>query len=765
MWNEPLPKGLAFDEPVRLSVECDLLPDGSFGRELLVVTAQKVRVITVGDGVGGSATQKRGTASRGRLIPRRVDTPPTTDTPPTKVRLELPFAELKEPKAESFFGGGALEVSHNGARIELVRYTSARFPRFATAAKMMEKWLKGETAEVPPDDGQRCPTCGLPLDKGTKVCPVCVSKTRSLRRLLACLRPYLLHAVTLAFLASLVTAVGLVIPYLQKPVIDNVLSEKSPLSLLERGGLLTLIVLIGLGAYVVSSAAGIAQAWLSAWVGNRITHDIRCQLYSHLQYLSLSFYDKAEMGTIISRVNQDTGQLQAFLVWGSQDLVINVLQIVGIGVVLFLMNWKLALFILVPAPVVMLLSGIFWKHIHHHIHRMFHRWGRLNALLSETLNGLRVVKAFSQEAREVRRFNIRSEELATTGVFVERIWATLFSGIGLLIALGTLLVWYLGARDVLGNTMTVGGLVVFVSLAAMFYQPLRWMSQLLNWCSRSLTAAERVFEVLDTRPEVEDPESAVPMPHIEGRVEYKGVTFGYEPHRPVLKNVSFEAKPGEMIGLVGQSGAGKTTTINLLCRFYNPDEGDILIDGLSIRSIRVEDLRHQLGVVPQDTFLFGGTILENIAYAKSDATKEEIVRAAKIANAHDFILRKADGYETWLGEKGGGLSAGERQRLAIARAVLHDPRILILDEATSQLDVQTEKQVQEAIARLVKGRTTFAIAHRLATLRNADRLVVLKNGEITETGTHDELLAKEGGEFNRLVKTYQEISKVRAIER
>ncbi len=734
MWHEPLPEGLSVEGPVRLSVEADLRPDGSFGKELLVVTADKVRVVAL-DGATPS------------------------------VRLELPFGELKEPKAESYFGGGALEVSHNGARVELVRYTAARFPRFATAAKVLEKWLKGEKAELPPDDARRCPTCGLPLEKGTKVCPVCVSAARSLRRLLAYLRPYLPHAVVLASLATFSTVLGLVIPYLQKPVIDRVLLENSPLSLPERGRLLVLIVLVGLGAYVLSSAASVAQNWLSAWVGNHITHDIRCQLYRHLQFLPLSFYDKAEMGTIISRVNQDTERLYAFLVWGSQDLVINVLQIVGIGVVLFMLNWRLAFFILVPAPAVVVLSGVFWRRIHHHIHRLFHRWGRLNTLLSETLNGLRIVKAFSQEKREIGRFNVRSGELATTGVFVERIWATLFSAIGLLIALGTLLVWYLGARDVLGGTMTVGGLVVFVSLAAMFYQPLRWMSQLLNWCSRSLTASERVFEVLDARPEVQDPASAVPMPRIEGRVEYKGVTFGYEPHRPVLRNVTFEVKPGEMIGLVGQSGAGKTTTINLLCRFYLADEGDILIDGQPIRRMRVEDLRRQLGIVPQDTFLFGGTIFENIAYAKPDATKEEVVRAAKVANAHDFILRKPDGYETYLGEKGGGLSAGEKQRLAIARAVLHDPRILILDEATSQLDVQTEKQVQEAIARLVKGRTTFAIAHRLATLRNADRLIVLKNGEVVETGTHDELLAKEGGEFSRLVKTYQEISKVREVER
>ena len=735
MWNEPLPAGFQLDEPVRLSVEADLRPDGSFGRELLVVTAEKVHVVTV----DGEA--------------------------PT-VRLELPLAELKEPKAESFFGGGALEVLRGEERIELVRYSAARARRFATAAKIIDKWLKGEEAELPEADDERCPRCGLPLDKGTKVCSVCAPKSRALRRLVVYLRPYLPWVLALMALTLVATALGLVLPYLWKYMINDVLAlQGTARPVAERLRILTLIVVASVTAHVLIAALGVAQSWLSAWVGNRITHDVRCQLYHHLQYLSLRFYDKRELGTVISRVNQDTGQLQAFLVWGSQDLALNLLLLVGIGVMAFIINWQLAFFILVPAPFVVVLSGSFWKRIRHIVHRLFHRWGRLNALLSETLNGLRIVKAFSQESREIQRFDVRSADLATTGVRVERVWSVLFSGIGLFIALGTLLVQYVGGRHVVFGRMSPGDLVVFMLLAGKFYEPLRWISRLLNWCSRSLTAAERVFEVLDNRAEVHDAPDAVPMPDMKGRVEFKGVTFGYEPHRPVLKNVDFVAEPGTMLGLVGHSGAGKTTTINLLCRFYDADEGEVLVDGVPITRLRMEDLRTQLGVVPQDTFLFSGSIADNIAYAKPGATREEVIRAAKVANAHDFILRKPDGYETYLGEKGGGLSAGERQRLAIARAVLHDPRILILDEATSQLDVQTEKQVQEAIGRLVKGRTTFAIAHRLSTLRNADRLLVLKNGEVVESGTHDELLAKEDGEFHKLVKTYQEISKVREIDR
>ncbi|RKY57623.1 MAG: ABC transporter ATP-binding protein, partial [Candidatus Latescibacterota bacterium] len=487
-------------------------------------------------------------------------------------------------------------------------------------------------------------------------------------------------------------------------------------------------------------------------------------LYHHLQYLSLSFYDRRQLGTVISRINQDTGRLQQFLVWGVQDLLVNFLLIVGIGGMLFWMDWKLALWVLLPAPAIAFLVQGFWWRLRLYMHRFFHRWSRLNALLSETLSGLKIVRAFAQEPREVSRFRQRSWELALTGIQVERAWAVAFSGISLLIMLGTILVWYIGGRQVLFERISLGTLMAFLMYVGMFYGPMRALSWLMNWSSRSLTAAERVFEVLDARPDVRDADDAVPMPRIEGHIEFKNVTFGYERNKPVLKEIDLDIKPGEMIGLVGHSGAGKTTTVNLICRFYDVDSGEILIDGVPLRKIRLQDLRRQIGIVPQDTFLFSGTIAENISYAKPEATREEIIRAAKIANVHDFILRKPDGYDTVIGEGGQGLSSGERQRIAIARAVLHNPRILILDEATSQVDVETEKQIQEAIARLVEGRTTIAIAHRLSTLRNADRLVVLREGRIAEIGTHDELLEKKG-EFHRLVQMYKEVSKVRAVER
>ena len=713
-----------------------MLPDGSFGKQWLIVTGEQLHVFTESDSV-------------------------------VEERYQLPLKELTEPKAENYVGGGAFEVAQDGNRLELVRYTNARAGRFASAAGLLEKWLKGEEAEVPEEEQSRCPTCGLPREKGSKVCPACLPKTRTLRRLVAYLWPHWKCGVALSSLAFVSTVCTLVPPYLNKPLMDRVFAPANPAPLRERLALLTLLVLVMLGLRVASAVILTAQSWLSAWLGNNITHDIRCQLYRHLQYLSLSFFDKRQVGSVISRVNQDTGQLQQFLVWGAQDLSINVLQIFGIGVMLFVLNWKLALFVILPAPLVAVISFGFRTRIHYYYHRFFHRWSRVNAVLNESLTGLKIIKAFAQEPREITRFNERSYDLALAGVQAERMWATLFSGLSLLIMSGTLLVWFVGGREVLSRHghMTLGTLMTFIAYVGIFYGPVQFLSMLLNWSARAMTASERVFEVLDIRPEVEEQEAAKPMPNIAGRVEFRDVSFGYEAHRPVLKKVSFDVQPDEMIGFVGHSGAGKTTTINLLCRFYDATEGQILIDGVPIRDIRLEDLRRQIGLVPQDAFLFSGTIADNIAYAKPGATWEEIIRAAKIANAHDFIRRKPDGYETMIGESGQGISAGEKQRLAIARAVLHNPRILILDEATSQVDVETEKQIQDAIERLVRGRTTFAIAHRLSTLKNADRLIVLKNGEITEMGTHDELMEKEDGEFKKLVQTYQEISKVHALQR
>jgi ATP-binding cassette subfamily B protein len=384
-------------------------------------------------------------------------------------------------------------------------------------------------------------------------------------------------------------------------------------------------------------------------------------------------------------------------------------------------------------------------------------------LVGDALQGIRVVKAFGQEPTEMYRYGEANHDLVEQNIRADGMWQGVFPLFALISTSGAILVWYFGGWMVLRDEITLGTLMAFTAYLGMFFGPLQWFSQAINWTSRAMAAADRVFEIMDTPSDVPDDIEPVVMEQVKGRVVLHQVTYGYETHHPVLKDINLTVEPGEMIGLVGHSGAGKSTLINMICRFYDPNQGFIIIDGVPLKKIKQEELRKQIGVVLQETFLFDGTITDNIAYSKPDATPEEIMRAAKIANAHDFIVRLPDGYDTRVGERGHRLSGGEKQRIAIARAIVHDPRILILDEATASVDTETERQIQEAISRLVKGRTTFAIAHRLSTLRNADRLVVLDKGQIAEIGTHEELLDKQGVYF-KLVEAQRELSKIRGVQ-
>ena len=378
--------------------------------------------------------------------------------------------------------------------------------------------------------------------------------------------------------------------------------------------------------------------------------------------------------------------------------------------------------------------------------------------LNESLTGIRVVKAFAQEDYENDKFARRNHELRDAGITADSRWFTIFGAMSLFTSMGALINWTVGGAMVYHHQLSLGDFWLFNAFLAQIYMPLQWFGQLNNWFSRAMAGAERIFEVMDTEKE-SYAKPGVPHHAIGGTVEFENVRFGYDKSNPVLKGLTFTAKPGEMIGLVGKSGAGKSTTINLLCRFYEPDAGTLKIDGLDYTQLSLQDMRRQIGIVLQEPFLFNGTVAENIAYGKPGASLEEIMEAAKAANAHNFILAKPDGYDTMVGERGGKLSGGERQRVSIARAILHNPRILILDEATSSVDVETEKQIQEAIGRLTKGRTTFAIAHRLSTLRNADRLIVLDGGKISEMGTHAELMEKKG-DFFKLVETQSQVTQI-----
>jgi ATP-binding cassette, subfamily B, bacterial len=590
------------------------------------------------------------------------------------------------------------------------------------------------------------------------VCPKCIDKRKVLRRIVAYSLPYWPYLVVAMLLSITATVANLAPPLFQRSLVNEVLVSR------RRADLLLPLILGMLAVRVLSMLIGMGRGWMMIWLGAKVTFDIRAQLYEKMQALTLRFFDRKQVGGLISRMTRDTDQIWHFAVDGVAEITINSLLVIGIGIPLFVMQPRLAAFVVIPAPVIALMTYIFFRRIRSMYHRLWHRWAKLSATIGEALSGIRVVKAFAQEPREVNRFKRDALSLFNQHVYVERTWIIFHPFIDLSTVIASLLVWFVGGSMVLRGSTTLGDLWAFQAYIGMFYGPLQFFGHVYNWIQQALTAGERIFEIIDSEPEHYDDPDAVSMPHVKGEVEFKAVDFGYEKHIPVLKNVNLHVQPGEMIGLVGHSGAGKSTMINLVCHFYNPDEGELLIDGVDVRNIKLHDLREQIGIVPQESFLFSGTIAENIAYAKPEAGREEIVRAARAANAHDFIRKLPAGYDSEVGERGSRLSGGERQRIAIARAILHDPRILILDEATSSVDTETESQIQQAIQRLIQSRTTFAIAHRLSTLRNADRLLVLKGGEIVEIGSHDELMLKKDGEYAKLVKMQAEVSKIKVVD-
>jgi ATP-binding cassette subfamily B protein len=763
------------DEDVLLTVASDVTADGSFGQRWVVVTNQRVVVLPDGD----QADEAKDLPANGRArvagttagAPER-DGQPSAGAPEERDLvvdgyISLPYHALTEIKTEPLVGGGRLEAYVGNVPVALVEYSSSLGPKFSEVARSLQQLVQGKPFAVSDDVPRlRCERCGRLLAEKNAPCSRCVRKGAILLRIARYMRPVWWLSLLLALATGGRTLAQLATPYFQKLIIDGVLTPPVPggPDKPHHGDVATLALYVA-GMAVAGLATLLlmwASSWLAAVVGTRVTVDMRADLYRALERLPLSFHNRREQGALMSLVTRDTDMLNYFLIEGLPYLVTNSLMLVGILAILLSMNWQLTLFILLPAPFVIAGGGLLFRRMRLIWNRWSAAWALFSAHLGESLAGIRVSKAFHQEEAEIARFNRRNLDLATITIREGRVWGGSFAFLNFVTGTGAYIAWLVGGQSVLQGRMTLGEIVAFIGYLWLLYGPLQWFNQIYNWMSRALAGAERVFEVIDTPPEEYRRPGAVHLPQIRGEVEFRDVTFGYDKAKPVLKDVSAHVQPGEMIGLVGKSGAGKTTFVNLICRFYEPDHGTVLIDGHDIRDISLECLREQVGVVLQEPFLFNGTIAENIRYARPDATEREVIAAARAANAHEFIVGKPDGYDTQVGERGSRLSVGEKQRISIARAILRDPRILILDEATASVDTETEKAIQEALARLVKGRTTFAIAHRLSTLRNADRLFVFEEGKIVEMGTHGELLARHGI-YRKLVDMQAEVNKLRAV--
>jgi ATP-binding cassette, subfamily B, bacterial len=644
-------------------------------------------------------------------------------------------------------GIGTLELVDDSGRLAIWHYTMGRNMAALNVMRAFEEQLESVITGKPVAKPAEilCPRCKVPLPPDVEECPICARETQTppstwtLFRLWRFARPYKGRLLAGFVLTLASTGATLVPPYLTMPLMDNVLipfQNGKPINVqlvqLYLGGLL--------GAALLAWGLGWARTYILAVVSERIGRDLRTATFEHLLHLSLEYFGNKRTGDLMARIGSETDRINLFHLL---DFATDVLMIVLTAIILFSIHPWLAVVTLLPLPIIAWMIHNVRDRLRTGFEKVDRIWAEVANVLADVIPGIRVVKAFAQEKREAARFREANHHNLVLNDRINRIWSLFSPTVTLLTEVGLLVVWGFGIWQISKGEITVGVLTAFLAYIGRFYTRLDSMSRIVSVTQKAAAGTKRIFDILDHVSSVPEPVNPVHLTQVQGEIELKNVGFRYGT-RAVIHDVSLKIKPGEMIGLVGHSGSGKSTLVNLICRFYDVTEGTVFIDGVDVRSVPVAEFRRNIGLVLQDPFLFFGTIADNIAYGKPDATREEIIAAARAAHAHEFILSLPHGYDSLLGERGQGLSGGERQRISIARALLINPKILILDEATSSVDTETEKEIQKALDNLVLGRTTIAIAHRLSTLRKADRLVAMDRGQIVEVGSHDELMAKEG---------------------
>ena len=734
-------------EPDRifLTVYCDMNRDHVACDTYLIATADTLYVLS--GCVGLIPKDVRGTRGKGGLdsVWNEEDF------------RQYPLAGLTDFKLEELLSGARLTAK--GAEGEYVFLTAtSNFCKNSTLLfiKYLNKIKRGEITDPaftvdPEDDPARlhCPKCGMRYpDKNRRICPRCMEKGKLFQRFSVFLFKYKAYLFIMMASLVLLTATGILAPYFSSGFFyDEVLDVEG-----KFYGQILMLISIVVGTKLLSQLANVVNGYITSKISARVVFDLKMTIFGAIERLSMGFFNGRQTGGLMTQVNNDANTIYGFFCDGVPYFLINIIQVVVLSVILFTMNPLLAALSLVTIPIFFLVLRKFYRASAKYHARNYSSARGMNSLLSDVLSGVRVVKAFSKEDEEIERFHKSSKRVAQNNRKLALFNNYSYPMAGFILYLGNLIALGVGGWMVIKGyrDFSYGELLTFTAYVNMIYSPMGFFSNMIDWTASTSNALQRLFEILDTRPDVTEREDAIAPAEIEGRVEFCNVDFSYAKNRKIIDGVSFDVEAGHILGIVGHTGAGKSTIANLIIRLYDCDEGEVKIDGINVKDLAFSSLYNNIAIVSQETYLFIGTILENIRYAKPEATYEEVIHAAKCAGAHDFIVRLPDGYNTRIGFGYKDLSGGERQRISIARAILRDPRILILDEATAAMDTETEKLIQNALSVLTRGKTTIMIAHRLSTLRDADKLIVIEHGKVAEEGTHAELLAREEGVYKKL---------------